>query len=277
MKSFIKETRWPKLHVTVTCILYWTLFILLLVAAGMMVNTLIPPKWERYGYGITGTIAAMLATWIMLRYENKSFKDYGFTWRKDTIVKFMKGILIGSAIFLLIIIILLLFTDLSIAQRNKPWDPFSAFWYFSIIPLALMEEIAFRSYSFIKLNKIFGLRITQLIVAIAFALYHIIQGWDFQVAFLGPAIWAFVFGLAAIWSKGIAMPTGIHVALNLIQQVLGMKGGDTGSIWELKHKTTASAESISQTDTIGIIIQLFVLVSAILFTEYYLRKTKHSH
>ncbi len=243
----------------------------------MMVNTLIPPKWERYGYGITGTIAAMLATWIMLRYENKSFKDYGFTWRKDTIVKFMKGILIGSAIFLLIIIILLLFTDLSIAQRNKPWDPFSAFWYFSIIPLALMEEIAFRSYSFIKLNKIFGLRITQLIVAIAFALYHIIQGWDFQVAFLGPAIWAFVFGLAAIWSKGIAMPTGIHVALNLIQQVLGMKGGDTGSIWELKHKTTASAESISQTDTIGIIIQLFVLVSAILFTEYYLRKTKHSH
>lgn len=277
MKSFIKETRWPKLHVTVTCILYWTLFILLLVAAGMMVNTLIPPKWERYGYGITGTIAAMLATWIMLRYENKSFKDYGFTWRKDTIVKFMKGILIGSAIFLLIIIILLLFTDLSIAQRNKPWDPFSAFWYFSIIPLALMEEIAFRSYSFIKLNKIFGLRITQLIVAIAFALYHIIQGWDFQVAFLGPAIWAFVFGLAAIWSKGIAVPTGIHVALNLIQQVLGMKDGDTGSIWELKHKTTASAESISQTDTIGIIIQLFVLVSAILFTEYYLRKTKHSH
>lgn len=277
MKSFIKETRWPKLHVTVTCILYWTLFILLLVAAGMMVNTLIPPKWERYGYGITGTIAAMLATWIMLRYENKSYKDYGFTWRKDTIVKFMKGILIGSAIFLLIIIILLLFTDISIAQRNKPWDPFSAFWYFSIIPLALMEEIAFRSYSFIKLNKIFGLRITQLIVAIAFALYHIIQGWDFQVAFLGPAIWAFVFGLAAIWSKGIAMPTGIHVALNLIQQVLGMKGGDTGSIWELKHKTTASAESISQTDTIGIIIQLFVLVSAILFTEYYLRKTKHSH
>lgn len=277
MKSFIKETRWPKLHVTVTCILYWTLFILLLVAAGMMVNTLIPPKWERYGYGITGTIAAMLATWIMLRYENKSYKDYGFTWRKDTIVKFMKGILIGSAIFLLIIIILLLFTDISIAQRNKPWDPFSAFWYFSIIPLALMEEIAFRSYSFIKLNKIFGLRITQLIVAIAFALYHIIQGWDFQVAFLGPAIWAFVFGLAAIWSKGFAMPTGIHVALNLIQQVLGMKGGDTGSIWELKHKTTASAESISQTDTIGIIIQLFVLVSAILFTEYYLRKTKHSH
>ena len=248
---------------------------LLLVATGLLVNTLIPPKWERFGYGITGTIAALLVTWIMLRFENKSFADYGLTWRKNTIVKFARGFLTGCGIFFLIIMILLLSTDLTIGKPNKPWNPVSAFWYLSIIPLALMEEIAFRSYSFIKLNKIYGLRITQIIIAIAFALYHIIQGWDFQIAFLGPAIWAFVFGLAAAWSKGIALSTGIHVALNLIQEVLGMRGADSGSIWELKYKSMATANSISQTDTMGIIIQLLVLVSAILFTEYYIRKNKN--
>jgi len=41
------------------------------------------------------------------------------------------------------------------------------------------------------------------------------------VVISGPGIWALVFGLGAAWSKGIALPTGIHVALNLSQQVVG--------------------------------------------------------
>ena len=68
----------------------------------------------------------------------------------------------------------------------------------------------------------FGLRIAQVMTSLAFVGYHIIQGWDVQTAFLGPGIWAFVFGLGAVWSKGIALPTGIHVALNLNQLVFGM-------------------------------------------------------
>ena len=36
----------------------------------------------------------------------------------------------------------------------------------------------------------------------------------------GPGIWALVFGLGAAWSKGIALPTDIHEALNLSQRVV---------------------------------------------------------
>lgn len=89
---------------------------------------------------------------------------------------------------------------------------------------------------------------------------------------MGPAIWALVFGLASIWSNGIALPTGIHVALNLIQQLIGMKSGHDESIWVLKFKENTSVESMDHLETIGLITQLLVLVFAILFTEFYIRK-----
>lgn len=138
-----------------------------------------------------------------------------------------------------------------------------------------MEEIAFRAYPFLKLNRVFGLRITQFIVALVFAFYHIIQGWDIQIAFLGPAIWALVFGLAAIWSNGIALPTGIHVALNLIQQLTGIKSGAYASIWVLEHEENAPAEAIALADTVGLATQILVLISALFLTEYYLRKKQN--
>jgi membrane protease YdiL (CAAX protease family) len=182
---------------------------------------------------------------------------------------------LGTAIFLVIVVILVSFTELHIERNPNPWDPWSAFWFLSIIPLALMEEIAFRAYPFIKLNRGFGLRIAQLLVSIAFASYHIINGWDIQIAFLGPATWAFVFGLSAIWSNGIAVPTGVHVALNLIQELLGMRGNE-GSIWLFKRAEDIPA-TVNSAETVGIIIQVLVLLSAVVATELYLRGGKRNH
>jgi hypothetical protein len=139
-----------------------------------------------------------------------------------------------------------------------------------------MEEIAFRSYPFIKLEKAFGGRFTQIIVAIAFALYHVVTGWDTRIAFLGPGIWAFVFGLAAMRSGGIAVPTGIHVALNSIQPLMGMKAGNYASLWMLDYKPGTQEAMMAKTDTIGLILQVIVLLGAIILTETYIRKRKDS-
>jgi membrane protease YdiL (CAAX protease family) len=135
-----------------------------------------------------------------------------------------------------------------------------------------MEELGFRAYPFLKLYKIFGLRITQVIVALAFAVYHIVQGWDIEISFLGPGIWAFVFGLGAIWSKGIALPTGIHVALNFLQQVVGMHGNIEQSFWVLKQQENSTAQSIVHIETMGIVVQVLVLVVAVVLTEWYIKQ-----
>ena len=154
------------------------------------------------------------------------------------------------------------------------WKPVSFILYLSIIPLAFMEEMAFRSYPFNALNKAFGLRKTQIIIAIAFAIYHIIQGWGIAIAFLGPGIWAFVFGLGTIWSKGIALPTGIHFSLNLMQQLLGMKPGENASIFVVKQPIQTITNSIDQFSVAGIVSQVVVLIITLILMEYYIRKNK---
>lgn len=272
--SYFNENKYRGLNAITRAVLFWILFILLLFVLSSLLNSFFPAKWERYVYGIFGTIAAFTATWVFLKIEKRSFTDIGLVWELGTAFRFFKGIFTGAVIFMLIIIVLLVFTELQIERNTKTFDPWSAFWYLAIIPLALMEEVAFRSYPLLKLNTAFGLRITQIIVAVGFALYHVVGGWSVAGAFLGPGIWAFVFGLAAVWSGGIAVPTGIHVALNVLQSLTGLKAGSFESIWIMKHKEGLSDDLIAKTDTVGLITQLIVLVFAVMLTEYFILK-KH--
>ena len=272
MKSYLNEKSSPRINAITRSVLFWILFILLLFALSSLLGSFFPAKWERYVYGIFGTIAAFSATWVFLKIEKRSFTDIGLVWELGTAFRFFKGIFTGAVIFMLIIIVLLVFTELQLERNTKTFDPWSAFWYLAIIPLALMEEVAFRSYSFLKLNSAFGLRVTQIIVAVGFALYHVAGGWSVAGAFLGPGIWAFVFGLAAVWSGGIAVPTGIHVALNVLQSLIGLKSGSFESLWIMDHKEGISEELIAKTDTVGLATQLIVLVCAVVLTEYFIRK-----
>jgi len=73
-------------------------------------------------------------------------------------------------------------------------------------------------------------RLSLVITSVLFALYHVAGGWSMQAAFLGPAI----FGLAAIISRGIAMATGMHYAVNLTTTAFGNSNNNV-SIWLLKN------------------------------------------
>lgn len=271
MKAIFNEINYPKTSAVLKSTFYWALFIIFLFLAGSQLTRLFPSTWYKFVYGSGGTLGAFAATWIILKMEKRSFADYGLIWQRQTLFRFITGLVIGTLIFLGIILFLVAFTDLQLIKNQVSLNIAASLWYLAIIPLALMEEVAFRAYPFLQLKKAFGLRATQLIVAIVFAAYHILNGWNYQLAFLGPGIWAFVFGLAAVWSKGIALPTGIHVALNVIQQLIGTKGGEMEPVWILQQKEGASAQSITHSDLMGIISQLIVLILALILTEYFIR------
>lgn len=274
MKSIFNKTGSPGINAVTKTVIYWLLFLILLLGSGVISGSLVPAKWQRHVYGILGCLGAFFAVWLMVKSENKSLAAYGLAWQKSTFPKFIKGFFTGTAFFAMIMLLLLGFTQYSLAANPAVWNPWSVVGYLSIIPLALMEEVAFRSYPFIKLNQVFGLRITQVIIAIIFAWYHIIQGWGILIAFLGPGVWSLVFGLSAVWSNGIAVPTGIHVALNLMQQVVGMNNSASDPIWFLSLPERSSAAVIANAETRGIMIQLLVLAAAIIFTAMYIRKIK---
>ena len=246
------------------------LFVVLLFMAAAQSSAIFSPKVYIFVYAATGLAIAFFVTWIFIRLERKSFMEYGLVWRKDTFFKFFKGIVIGTTGFLIILLIFVLFTGLTIERNPAAWHPWTAFWYLPILPLAFMEEIAFRSYPFLKLNGAFGLRITQLIIPIVFALYHIALGWNVHTAFLGPGIWALVFGVAAFYSNGVALPTGIHVALNFSQAIFGMSTGEFEPIWVV-HQDESESTAI-----VGLTTRILVLIAGIILTEFCVRNLQNS-
>jgi len=257
------------------CIVFWILFDALLYILGRVLS-LLPLEWPRLGFALLGIADALLLIWLFLKNEKRSFKSIELYWNRYTVPKFLYGLLIGTLIMTVMIAVLIGFTDVQLQRSTNTIQPLTWLMYLIvIIPLAWMEELAFRSYTFIKLNSTYGLWWAQLTSAVAFALYHVVYGWSWQVAFLGPFVWAFVFGLAAIVSRGIALPTGIHAALNFLQLLTGMKA-DKLSVWTLELKPNHSANAQAKLDATGVVLQILVLVTAVLCTWWFLYKKKTS-
>ena len=254
----------------INAVLFWILFLLLLVSTGV-ITAMLPQSLARLGYGVLGTLAALLITWAFLKHRRETFGQNGLRPVAGTLRRFVEGLVIGVVIFGLMLSVLLIFTDLRLQEAKYPISVPALIVCIAVFFLSLMEEIAFRGYPFTSLDRRYGLRITQVIVATAFALYHFAGGQDILISFLGPGIWAFVFGLAAAWSGGIAKPLGIHVAMNLLQLFFGMKGDD-GSLVKLDYEGVATTEQVAATNQVGIIMQVSILVFAVMLMEYYLRK-----
>jgi uncharacterized protein len=252
-------------------LVFWILFCALLYPLGKLA-ALIPFDWTRFSYVILVTCSVLLLIWIFLRVENNSFKNIGLSWDRKTLPKFLAGLFIGTIIIIIALLVLTGFTDLQFTRSSNVIQPMTWVMYLMVvILLALMEELAFRSYAFLKLNTAYGLWWAQFIAAVVFALYHVLSGWSWQVSFLGPFAWAFVFGLAAIASRGIALPTGIHTALNFLQMLTGIKP-DNQSLWILELPQNHSASAQAKVDMVGILFQISILITAVLCTWLFLKR-----
>lgn len=205
----------------VRALLLWFLFLALLVAGAILLAPAIDREGGRYVYGFLGTVSALIATAAVLRLDRRSWAEAGLVGDQQTLTRFVAGVAVGLA--LVGIILLLVF--LSTGIRPMPAHGFTAATIIplgALLPLALMEEIAFRGYPFAELRRKHGLWIAQVATAFGFALYHVLNGWPVLVAFVGPGVWAFAFGIAAARTGGIAAPTGLHFGINVAQALVGL-------------------------------------------------------
>lgn len=70
-----------------------------------------------------------------------------------------------------------------------------------------------------------------LILGLVFTLEHIAGGLSWPNPLLGPLSGAILFGMAALATRSIAVPLGIHFAFNLGQWVMGQK--ETAGLWRV--------------------------------------------
>jgi membrane protease YdiL (CAAX protease family) len=89
--------------------------------------------------------------------------------------------------------------------------------------LALREKFAFRGYPLRRLESAWGTWVALLLIAVVFTLEHTAGGWSWSRSLLGPPAGALLFGMAALSTRGIVVPLGIHTAFNFGQWFMGQK------------------------------------------------------
>jgi hypothetical protein len=134
--------------------------------------------------------------------------------------------------------------------------------------------VAFRKnwllgYPLRSLNYVIGPWSAQLIIALIFVTEHVVGGMTWPEAILGPGLGALLFGLAALKTKGLALPIGLHSAWNFVQWLLGFKNG-TG--W---YKVVVEKGNEAKVELVGGISYLLVMGMAII-AFYYWKKGPES-
>ena len=247
------------------CLAFTTLLVFFSLAKGF-----IPNEFERLAHGIIGTLAAFLTTVLFLKFDRKQFADIGLMFQRNTIVKFFGGLIAGAVIMGLLATSVIYFTKMRFDVN--PRSNVLQFLLFTtpLLPLAFMEELGFRAYPLEILKDKIGIRLSIFITSVLFAVYHIANGWTIASSFYGPAVWGLIFGLAAIYSRGISMPTGIHYAANLTTSAFG-EPNNTVSIWTVNQPESAIA-NYGVIDWTKILPGLVLFVFAIICIEVYIRR-----
>lgn len=260
-----------KSYILLNVISFWIIFLGLFIGISLLYNFLpggYTSTLRGLRHGITGTLVVVIVLWLFLRREKKTFRDIELVWRRGTLPRFLAGLLLGSIIFMLMMLALYAFVGLRFTRTNVTMNGLSLLALLAFVPISWMEEAAFRSYPMLKLQDAFGIRAAQFIVAIAFAFYHMANGWSIYISFTGPFVWSFVFGLAAVWSKGIALPAGIHTALNILQSVMDLK--DSGKGFWKPFFTGPATEAIRQrAASTGLFLHALVFFFALIALVYY--------
>jgi membrane protease YdiL (CAAX protease family) len=264
----------PSAKYIIKAVLFCVVFTAVLIVFSFA-KSIITPDHERIAHGIAGTLAALFTTIIFLKFDRKKFSDIGLSFEKNTVVRFFAGVIIGVVLMGLLATSVIYFTHMEI-EINTGIN----IWHFlvataPILPLAFMEELAFRAYPLQILKDKAGIRTAIFITSILFALYHIVNGWSLASCFLGPGIWGLIFGLSAVYSRGIAMPTGIHYAVNLTTSAFGANAYGV-SIWNVKQSPNPATGN-GMIDLATLLPSLALLVFAIICIEVYVRRKTNSN
>ena len=226
-KAMTKKVH-PIFKAALFCMAFTALYVLLSLLKSALFR-----ETGNLAHALIGIFVALLVTWAFLKADKRSFRSIGLFLERPTISRFLMGIGLGIVLMAGMTAAVIFFSGFSLS-RNPESDLLKFLMgSLPLLPLAFMEELAFRGYPFETLREKTGLRSSIYISALLFGLYHLANGWTLQNALLGAGVWGIIFGLAAHRSRGIALPTGLHYAANLTTSAFGISSGSY-HLWVLK-------------------------------------------
>ena len=186
-----------------------------LIAVGLLRGSL-PEAIGPLVWGTLSSVVLLVALRWFLRGDHRSWQAIGLGWERGSAPRFGGGLLVGLATYAATLAVSsMLFGPIRLAPGVTPSLPGLVVVLAGILTLAAMEELAFRSYPLWVSTEALGRWPAQAFIAVAFALLHVAYGWSVPTVVFGVLPSGLLFGMAAVASRGLALPFGIHAGLNL--------------------------------------------------------------
>ena len=181
-----------------------------LLKLSLYIVSTIPVQFDGFVSSSIGPILVLVTTYLFIRFDKQSFSRIGLKFEPATFKKFLVGFILGLGIMSLYVLCLLY----SLGLRIQPNSNISfLFLLLNVLPiiimLAFMEEVIFRAYPLVIIKNKLGQTASLVITSLLFGFYHLFFGWGIA-GFISTSTWGLAFGLLAILSKGISMPTGFY-------------------------------------------------------------------
>ncbi|MCC6234940.1 MAG: CPBP family intramembrane metalloprotease [Verrucomicrobiales bacterium] len=219
---------------------------------------MIPPAAADLVWGLLCSLALLGLTLLFLRTEGRCVQDVGLDPDRSTPLRFGIGLLVGLGFFALqLVAARVIAGPFQIGLKGAIEPAVVALAVAGTLALAAMEELGFRGYALRTLVSGFGFWGGQAIVAVAFGLCHVLFGWSLSNIVLGVIPAAFVFGMAAVVSRGLAMPLGVHVGVNVAQSA--MSGGSRWGVLELTMEEPVRQRLEGAAPWSGVLVALLVV------------------
>ena len=237
---------------------YITLLRVTAIATGM-----VPPGIGDLTWGALASVSLIGLTWIMRR-GRSTVRSAGISAAR--VRQLLGGGAIGLATHALTLAAIgVLVVPLKVSPTAAAPDALTGVLTVAgFLALACMEELGFRGYPLRTLSAALGTRTALLVVSVLFAASHVLFGWPWQSILLGVLPSGVLFGVAAIVSRGLFMPIGLHAAMNVAQWVAGEKAAP--GFFTLALDPALAAHSARFTPFIGAAMPL--LVAAALWRWY---------
>jgi membrane protease YdiL (CAAX protease family) len=188
------------------------------------------------------------ATLLFLWWDKRSPATLGLepSWRP---VAMLLGGLVGGALLIAVVAVLLYGLLPFEWKYNSAFVPKAALMSLLYLLIANgVEELLFRGYGFERLITSLGMWPAQLIAALLFAVYHLLNGWPWQTAFTSTVLGSVLFGLVFVRTGSVVAATGFHAAANWTRDLVLLDpptvkswlGPVAGRNWTAHERDTAS-------------------------------------
>jgi membrane protease YdiL (CAAX protease family) len=207
---------------------------------------------------------------LFARWEGLSPQDIGLVPNRSSFFRIGIGFLLGLVLATLQALLTSAFGHMQLIRNPAPGFPYIFGYFLLYLFVACREELAFWAFPLRSLVYALGSWKGQLFIAVIFSLVDLFGGMVWMMAILGSGTGAILFGMAALKTKGIALPIGLHAAWNFGQWSWGFK--NMPGIFQAVIKKGYE----SRVENNGLLAYLFVMGLAILTFYFYHNKEARS-